>query len=140
MGVLALSSVCTISRSCSPCALDRAPWSAGLDEHDFLQSISFGRGGKGHYVYGHTQQVRFEVKFRYRAVSEHAVELRDFVEIDREGRKRRLRWPPQTIEHRIDRGRFCFEGDDARCYRCRMLLGASILPGSYDDYYACPEE
>lgn len=139
IAILALGATVPFALGDSPCPIDAEPWSAGVDEYDFLQSISFATDGGGDYMYGYAQAVRFEARFRYRVLDGETLELRDFVELDADGREHPLGWPPQHIGYELDRGRYCFQPPYAeeRCYACRLTLGSVPMPGSYHDYYAC---
>ena len=141
LGALAIALGVAPWLAASSCPLEAKTWSAGLAEHDFLQSLSLDEG-RGHYVYGYAQAVRFEARFRYRVLDGDTLELRDFAEIDADGRERALDWPPHHIGYELSEGRYCFRSPygEERCYACRLTLGSMPMPSSHHDYYGCPSD
>ncbi len=123
------------------CAIDAAPYSAGMEEPDFLQKLSLRGDGTGNYAFRCARAPRWEARFRYRVLDETRLELRDFIEIDDEGNERPLGWAPQRIRYELSEGRYCFNPSDRdeSCYGCRLTLGESPLPAA-DAYYACSSE
>jgi len=72
---LALVAKCTCGPSAPP-PLAGTTWQARLDLDDYLESVSFGGGGKGTMLWGSSQTIRDRVPFTYEEHGPGDVEIR----------------------------------------------------------------
>jgi hypothetical protein len=123
-------------------ARDRAPsltrtWHAPAPHYDYLEAITFARGGVGNMVWGYHQAVRCDIDFRWRRAGDGAVELTYLREA----------LQPRRLAFAVERGRFDVRdpgpgGDRTIHYRCRLTFGATPFPAGCDTqrvYYGCED-